>query len=64
MMGKQSSSLWEGAEVHVYAYSCPGSSANTDLAPVNVAATIVKPIWEIAGMPSHLQHSAAIHARR
>lgn len=52
------------AGVCVYAYSRPGSSANTDLAPVNVAASILKPIWEMAGMSSDLQHSAGTHTRR
>lgn len=37
MMGKEEQR--EGAEVDVYAYSRPGSSANTDLAPENVATT-------------------------
>lgn len=64
MMGKKSISFWEGAEVYVYAYSRPGSSANTDLALVNVATSILKPIWEIAGMSSHLQVSAVIYAWR
>lgn len=67
MMGKQGSSqtenLFATAGVHVYAYSRRGHSANTDLAPVNVEATILKAIWDIAGMSWDLQPSAGIPAQ-
>lgn len=64
MMGKQGSSSWATAGVYVYAYSRRGRSANTDLAPVNVAATILKATWDIARMSWDLQPSAGIHAQR
>lgn len=57
MMGKQGSSLWATAGVHVYAYSRWGHPANTDLAPFNVEATILKAIWDIAVMSWDLQSS-------
>lgn len=60
MMGRQGSSSWATASMHVHAYSCRGHSANTDLAPVNVKVTILKAIWDIAGMSWDLQPSAGI----